>query len=1247
MSGQEGIERLRKAGIPEAEINAWLEDKRQQALAAGYSQQEIDEYFGKKPFNEAPIREHFNTAFSAAKAQTQGEGEPKPFTFEDALKAGWQSSTAGLALRGELPETNLPEDPTTLQAVGSALAQQVGDIPASVAGFLIGGGAGATTGPGAAITGFGGAVAFPAALRAAMVDAYTNGEIKTPREFLTRASAIMVDTAKAYVTGAAAGGAGVAAGAALPVAATTLGSATRAAGVVTAQTAAAVTTASAVEGELPSADDFINAGALVVVTGGATKAAQKLGAIYKKTGIRPHEVVQDAQVDPTIKQDLLSKNVEIPKAYEEGIDPMFKPKDTPDVPETPAPVADTPEGRILSKINVGGKPPKERMTFSKFYTQVVDDLNPIKKAVEIMTQSTGVALKADQDPYILARLTRGVYGKAEHFLNHSPFDFTTGGNTGKSLKGILDPLKDDLDGVRAFAVAKRAQELEGRGIKSGFALEDADAVVKNGEAKYGKVVEELHQYQDSLTRYLKDSGILSEEAYQKMTEANKSYVPFYRVLDEESLVGGVGRGLTAHNPLKAIKGSQKDVIDPIESIIKNTYAYIALADRNNVGVKFINLATKADAEGSVWSGVEKVKTPVRPVEIKNDEMAAFLKNQGVMDVPDETLTVFRALRTPLAKDEIAVFRDGKREVYKLHPDLAEAFKTTDGQTMGLLSRILRAPTQWKRAGITLSPEFFPRNVVRDQFDALINSRSGFVPLLDTIRGAMSLLGKDDYYQNWLKSGGANSTLVSMDRQYIQQNIMKLNTDYGIAKNAWNTIKSPVELLRMMSELAENSTRLGEFKKATRGATSKEAITRGGFQSREITLDFARKGANAELKKIASVTAFFNAQLQGIDRIARRFKEDPVGTSIKVGASVTIPSVLLWYVNKDDERVQQLPQWQKDMFWIVATDDWQPATARDIEDSPPYLLRQTNGRWEINKGTLYRIPKPHEVGLIFGSGIEHALNAMVKDDPKAYEAMTKSLREAFLPGYIPDFAQPVLEEWANKSFFTGGPIVPFDAEDALPEVQYTTYTTELTKALGRTLGQFPALYSSKRTAHTVAPATIENYVRQWSGGLGMLALQLADGGLRKAGVLPDPIRPEDTLADIPVIKAFVARHPSGAARAIQDFYEAFNRRQQVINTFEFYNKKELNPERAKALAQRFGKAKGAENPEDDPQYIMANAQGIKDALASQQQFIRLIWKNPEITAVEKRQLIDMTYYQMIESAKLGNLFLKQLDESVAK
>lgn len=52
---------------------------------------------------------------------------------------------------------------------------------------------------------------------------------------------------------------------------------------------------------------------------------------------------------------------------------------------------------------------------------------------------------------------------------------------------------------------------------------------------------------------------------------------------------------------------------------------------------------------------------------------------------------------------------------------------------------------------------------------------------------------------------------------------------------------------------------------------------------------------------------------------------PVGLPLLLDAGLfglpVLPSVLLWFANKDDERVQQLPQWQRDMFWIVPTDRW--------------------------------------------------------------------------------------------------------------------------------------------------------------------------------------------------------------------------------------------------------------------------------------------------------------------------------------
>lgn len=1199
MNAQEQMDNLRAAGFSSDEVDNWAAGKKQELTAAGFNNAEIDDYFGKKEFTgDASLQKHFDqTIGDAAKAHVNGDGTPKEFTFGDALKAGWQMSTTSLMKRGKMPDVVMPEDAPWYDRAAYGVAQTVGDIPAGVAGFLIGGGAGSETGPGALVTGTGGAFALPTALRATMVDAYTKGEFKTPGEFLQRASGIMIDSAKAWVTGAATAATGGAVDAALPVAETTIGSVTRAAAVQSSQIATMATTSKAMEGHLPSWQDFLDAAIVMGVVGGTTKVATKLGEIYKQTGLHPAEVLQDAQVDPTVKQDVLSENVAVPKAYESMIDPAFKqeaPKpEQPSAPEAPA--KGTPEAaqaNILAKVQVGGESPKEKLTWDNLYTKVIDDLNPIKKSVEAMTN--GEKLPASEDPYILARLTRGAYGKADQFLMHSPFDYKTFENVGTSLKDVLEPVKDDLDGLRAFAIAKRAQELEARGIKSGFNINDANAVVSAGEAKYGDVVKGLYDYQNHLTKYLRDSGVISSDTYDAMLQANKNYVPFYRVMDENNITGAVGKGLQARDPIKSIKGSDKAVIDPIESIIKNTYVYTALADRNAVGQKFVELANKSAAPEQF---IEKVKPTIRGTTASDTEMTKFLKSQGIDEVPDDLLTIFRAFKQPVGENEIAVFEDGKRTVYQVKPDVAAAFKAADNETAGWLFKLLSVPTKLARAGITLSPDFFPRNIARDQFDAYINSKNGFVPILDTVRGAASLVAKDEDYQNWLKSGGANSTLVSMDRRYIQEHVFKLDQETGLTDKVWNIIKSPVEALRVVSELAENSTRLGEFKKAVGENPDKADIQSAGFESREVTLDFARMGAKT--RAVNQLIAFWNAQVQGVDRIARRFQEDPASAAAKVTASITLPSILLWYANKDDPRYKEIPDWQKDMFWIVMTKDH-----------------------------IYRIPKPHEAGLMFGSLVERFLDWTDTYNPQALKNFGNTLSQTFTPGVVPTFAQPVLEQWANKSLFTGGPIVPADTEKLLPEYQYTPYTTELAKGLGRLVGSVPYMHDSP----AASPAIVENYIRQWSGGLGMYAVQLADAGLRKTGVLPDPVTPASTLADIPIIKAFVVRYPSGSAQSIQDFYKDYQQRRQVLDTVRY-------------LAKNGDFASAVKEARMNPQ-AMIQLDGIKEALSKSQQFVKLVWKNPSMTANDKRQLIDATYYQMINMAQTGNQLIRSIDASMA-
>jgi hypothetical protein len=65
---------------------------------------------------------------------------------------------------------------------------------------------------------------------------------------------------------------------------------------------------------------------------------------------------------------------------------------------------------------------------------------------------------------------------------------------------------------------------------------------------------------------------------------------------------------------------------------------------------------------------------------------------------------------------------------------------------------------------------------------------------------------------------------------------------------------------------------------------------------------------------------------------------------------------------------------------------------------------------------------------------------------------------------------------------------------------------------------------------------------------------------------------------------------------------------------------------------------------NPQAMVRMTQ-LNSALSQQSQLIRLIYKNPDIAPDQKRQLIDSTYYNMIEMTKMGNQMLKQVDQAL--
>lgn len=763
----------------------------------------------------------------------------------------------------------------------------------------------------------------------------------------------------------------------------------------------------------------------------------------------------------------------------------------------------SPEATVLSRL---APPPKTQMPGAqemadKAITALVDDLHPLKR-LEI--QATGGRMDTPNSPYDNARLSRGASGMATHFLRDGTFDYNTLETTGPSLEQVLKPIEKNKERFKAYAIARRSKELEGRGITTGVDQTAAQQTIDNN-ADLAPVFDEALTYQKETLRYLKDAGILSEDAYQAMLDANQDYVPFYRMTADAAK--GAGRGLRVHQPVRAIKGSDLPIVDPLESIIKNTHLYVTLAERNRA------LRSLKDMPG-VEDYMQKVPPPAHAITVTDTEIARFLDEHGLPPDLAEPMEIFRRGAHTVAPDEIALWDNGKKEIYRVDPQIAETIKALDAPSMETWKRLLSIPARTLRAGVTLSPEYYIRNVLtKDQLAGFIQSKNGFKPVYDMLKGMWEAAKRGPEFQKWAKGGGMQSALIAMDRNYSASDMMRLAHDRTWLQKAANVITHPVQMLRIVNEAMDTGTRLGEFMRANRGSNDPNQIRRSALDARNVTQDFQRVGA--KIKGINSLSAFLNGQIQGMSReietvggaLRKPTTKEAMGTMARVAGSLTLPSLMLWYANRGDPRWEEAQDWEKDAYWFLLPED---------KEAPPY-----------------RVAKPFTYGMLFGSLPERIMSGFADDNPRAFENFGRDMLGAVTPPMLPTFAVPVLEGITNYDFFTGAPVIPERLENEPSAQQFTGSTSEIAKLIGKGVAMIPGM-DDKRLA---SPMVIDNAIRDWTGDIGKDAVSLTNPLLRSKD---EPSRPSKMAGDNPILRAFISRYPSANSQPMDDVFDLMTR-----------------------------------------------------------------------------------------------------------
>jgi len=681
---------------------------------------------------------------------------------------------------------------------------------------------------------------------------------------------------------------------------------------------------------------------------------------------------------------------------------------------------------------------------------------------------------------------------------------------------------------------------------------------------------DLAKYSRYLLWKLQKSGIISKNLYDVLVSRYPNYIPLQRDFGEEGAMESFSssRGIVnLTSPIKKLKGSRRDVKDPLFQIVSNTYAFEGLIGKQNAAVKIAEMADQGQLAGLVDPTDDRRGTPGEYV--------------------------------------FHVWEDGKKKFYKTDQDIYTALVMSSkdagfGGGIDVVLKILSIPVRVLRAGVTHGVGFILRNPMRDTVNAgMVGDH--FTPIVSTLKGAFSLLSKKDgWFEEFMKSGAMQG--VSYLSSKTAGDIVKsIRMGKGTTK-FMNKMKNPVraiwDLLGDVAQFTELATRVGQYRVLRERGVD---MGKAAYESRDL-LNYQRGGRVS--RAISKVNPFFNAQVQGVEKGLRSMYHDgkiDVKTIARGMLYITLPSMLvtLWNYGDDDRRKKYLsiPAWQRNLFWNI-------------------VIGEGDDAW------ILKLPKPFDLGLLFGSIPERAMDYLYADDPKAFDDLGSSVLDAVSPETVPLFLGTVVEWMANYSFFRQSTIVPMGEQNLEGKLQYGPYTSEIAKWAGERFN--------------ISPRKIDHLISQTTGNLGKEVSGLIDKGVR---AVKDETRPaRDWYQEVPGVASFAV--PAKAMkRWEQVFYdERYDLDKQLRSAkrvMETRGRKALEPDEKRVL--------GSENAIKRVNRYFTGKGGINDLKKE----INKITVAPKMSAEEKKRRIDMLQKRIAKMVERGLKDTARIRKSLSK
>ena len=807
----------------------------------------------------------------------------------------------------------------------------------------------------------------------------------------------------------------------------------------------------------------------------------------------------------------------------------------------------------ISNLTTGDLKTKIKSMATRAEEGLFDGLVGIKRAEE----AVGVN-DPNRQGYVSARLATGLADVMHGVLYYGAPEWRDGMvQRREGTRGVLEILgdlgQDNLQAWLGWLGGKRAQLLKNEGRENN--LSDADiaellAMADGKEALFERIYQEYAAINDAVLDMAEQAGLVDPAAREQWATAY--YVPFYRQLESEGIFTGprTKRGLSHQTAaIKKLKGGKLPTNDLLVNILSGWTKRIDASMKNKALLETVDNLAGSDYltdEGMRWTRLVVPRSEVVK-KIRGDRnYLEFWAEQLGLDETANHLQVAHELNkldargyeelwgkvAPTDPDIIRVQRGGKNEFYRVNDEsLLRGLKFIEGSTFNdPITRIGRTFKRILTTGVTASPDFILRNFIRDAAHAWTINKDGFTLGVDSIKGMRDAFREDSDYRDLMFAG------ASFQGGYIHGTDPEASADIirrALAKKGLNRqqqdgylgslVNSPAkagamlrtgwEKYREFGDKVENANRLSTYKAALAAGKSKR---QAAFEAKDL-MDFSMRGNFAAAQWFTDVVPFLNARAQGLYKLGRAMKGDRTLIAKEVaikGGYLALFTLLLAAANGDDERYKALPDWDKDANWHLwfSEDQEQP----------------------------FRIPKPFELGLLFGTLPERLLHAMTgnQDSGDLAKAVAHGVFQTLAFNPVPQFYQPIRELQANRNFFFDTPIEDMSDEGKLPEARYDERTSALSRSLGQVTG--PSI--------GVSPKQLDHLVRGYTGTLGGYVLSVSN---LIAGIGSDAERPAATAGDIPVIKVIYSGETVKSTQYQTEFYDMMQEAEQLHRTIRSY------------------------------------------------------------------------------------------------